>query len=266
MNESSHWYNPKTGKSCHELPKKSGDGFKKTTLRDGKELGLFPSVTTVLKILDKPELKRWAYIQIATAALTIPHKEGESNEDFINRIIVDAFEQVDDAASLGTSVHAAVENYFQGLPWDQSLKPYIDSVQEWVTKHNVTFLAHESRSMNHELGVAGTYDALVEMDHVSGYRVKALVDFKTRKTKEGVPCKPWATEPMQLAAYCATEGVNFAMNVFISTTEQGRLETAFYDHSRLKAEYECFKHIVAVYRHMNNFPYTPPNMLTHSTF
>ena len=47
----SHWYD-KDGVPCHEVPKASGKGKTKTTLTQARKLGLFPSVTTIFKILD----------------------------------------------------------------------------------------------------------------------------------------------------------------------------------------------------------------------
>lgn len=252
MNEGGRWYDPRTGKSCHTLPKKDGTGNKNTTLREGKELGLYPSITTVLKVLAKPELDRWKQLQVATASLTLPRHDGETDEDFINRIIVDAFTQVDDAALLGSNIHQALEFHFQGRKYDPSLSVYVNAVDEWIKNNGITFLKHETRVFDHDLGVAGTFDALCLQNGE-----KIIGDFKSRKTKPGMPCKPWNTEPMQISAYASPLQAARGFNLFISTTEPGRCEGTFYDHSRLKKEHEAFRSVVALYRHINNFPHNP---------
>jgi hypothetical protein len=55
---SSHWYSL-DGKPCHTVPNKDGDGTRTTTLRDARKLQLLPSVTTIIGILDKPQLTKW---------------------------------------------------------------------------------------------------------------------------------------------------------------------------------------------------------------
>lgn len=263
MNDSGgHYYDPETGNPRFEVKKKTGPGFRKATIKDARENGWMISPTTLLKLLHKPELERWKFNQIIAAARTLPMRDGESDEDYGNRIIEDAFAEVDTAADVGTQIHRAIEFYFQGLNYDPVMDVYLNPVKKWVAENGVTFLAHESRIINHEIGVCGTTDGIISMRLQDG---KGVLDMKSRKTKPDKEVKPYQAEPMQIAAYAAPVGAKFGINLYISTTEPGRIETAFYDHSRLKAEYECFKHIVAVYRHLNNFPHVP-KVLTNSTF
>jgi hypothetical protein len=48
-----------------------------TTLRDARKLGLLPSVTNVLGVINKPELVEWKMTQAVLAALTLPRRDGE---------------------------------------------------------------------------------------------------------------------------------------------------------------------------------------------
>jgi hypothetical protein len=54
----SHWYSL-NGRPCHTVPNKDGDGERNTTLREARKLGLLPSVTSIIGILDKPQLTKW---------------------------------------------------------------------------------------------------------------------------------------------------------------------------------------------------------------
>lgn len=251
MNDSSHFYD-KTGGKQWSVPNKSKPGeYRPATLADAKKNNWYISPTTAFKVLAKPELEKWKFAQIIHAALTLPLKPNESDEDYCARIIRDAFEQVQDAADIGGEIHRALELHFQGYPYDPKYDPYINPVKKWVADKKITFVRHEARVMDHSLGVAGTTDAVVRME---GYDGLVILDWKTRKTKPGMPSKPYSTEPIQASAYASPLGATGAFNVYISTTEIGRTQDAFYDHSRIKKEYEAFKHIVSLYRHINNFP------------
>jgi hypothetical protein len=172
MKESGHYY-AKDGTAVFEVPNKSKGGMRPTTLKDCRSLGLFPSVTTIMKVLAAPELDRWKQQQVLLASLTLPRQEGETDEEYCSRIMEDAFKQVDDAADLGTSIHKALELHFQGQPYDASMEAYVAPVKDWVAKHNIKFIQHELRLVNTEVGYAGTTDALVEKGgvlHVLDYK------------------------------------------------------------------------------------------------
>jgi hypothetical protein len=172
MNESGHYYDLK-GKAVFEVPNKTKGGYRKTTLRDCKALNLIPSVTTIFKCLASPELDRWKQQQVLMASLTLPRQHDESDEDYCSRIMQDAFKQVDDAADLGTNIHKALENHFQGEAYDPVMECYVEPVKKWVEKNNVTFLKHELRLVNPEVGYAGTTDALIMKDgvlHILDYK------------------------------------------------------------------------------------------------
>lgn len=249
MNESGHYYHPITGDACHTIIGKNGKE-RHTTLRDAKKFGWFPSVTTISKILSAPELDRWKQQQVLMASLTLPKIEDESEEEYCKRIMEDAFKQVDDAADLGTRIHAALENHFQGRPYDPELRLYVDTVNRWAIDNGVVFLDHEVRLVNREVGYAGTTDAKISVMDRDG---TGTLDFKSRKSKPEYPMKPWAKEPMQIAAYRACHGTDFGVNVFVSTTEPGRVEATWYEADELDREYEAFKHVVSVWQHFNNF-------------
>lgn len=256
---SGHWYCAETGESRHTIIGSNGKS-RSTTIRDAKKHGWLPSVTTILqRTLSKPELDLWKQKQVLMASLTLPRKEGESDEAFCGRVMEDAFEQVGAAADLGTRIHAAIENHVQGLGYDPELKPYVEAVQGWIEKNGVIFHEQERRIVCREDGWAGTADGIIS---AQGRPLYGVIDFKSRKSKPDYPMKPWATEPIQIACYC--RGIRpeysclYGVNVFVSTTEPGRIEDAWYDAVQMAEEYACFKHINAVFQHMNK--YTPPSV------
>jgi hypothetical protein len=245
-----HWYDI-NGEARHTILSAKGEP-RSTTLRDAKKFGWFPSVTTVMKVLAAPELDRWKQQQVLMASLTLSRFPNESDDDYCSRIVEDAFKQVEDAADLGTNIHKALENHFQGLTYAPDMEAYVAPVKKWVSENGIKFLKHELRLVNPEVGYAGTTDALIEKDGVLH-----VLDYKSRKTKPEYKITPWNKEPMQIAAYATIAGAKRGVNLYISTTEPGRIGEAWYDEDTINKEYEAFKSVCKLWQHINK--YTPNN-------
>jgi len=247
MKDTGHYYD-KNGKAVFEVPNKSKGGMRPTTLRDAKALSLLPSVTTIFKCLASPELDRWKQQQVLMASLTLPRNQDESDEDYCSRIMTDAFKQVEQAADLGTQIHRAVELHFQGEEYDSAMDQYISPIKKWAEHNRIKFLKHELRLVNPEVGYAGTTDALIEKDGVL-----YVFDLKSRKTKPEYDIEPWSKEPMQIAAYAKVAGAKRGVNLYISTTEPGRIGEAWYDEKTLDANYEAFTHVCKYWQFANKY-------------
>jgi len=84
--QSSHYYWP-DGKPCYEVPNASKPGqMRKTTLADAKKLGLYPSPTTIMKILNNEVINNWRVNQALYHAMTTPSSEGESGDQYARRV------------------------------------------------------------------------------------------------------------------------------------------------------------------------------------
>lgn len=248
MNESSHWYDPETGEARHTIVGANGKE-RNTTLRDARKYGWLPSCTTILKVLASPELDRWKGQQILLASLTLPKKEGEPDDEYVSRIMEDAFKQVENAADLGTRVHKSLEEFFQGRPYDEELSPFVLAVKKWVEDNRIIFFAHELRLVSRKLGYAGTTDAIIG----GGPYGRSVLDYKTRKSRPEYPMTPWQKEPMQIAAYAHIEECTGGCNLYVSTTEPGRVEAVWYDSNRLQQEMDAFKAAVKLWQHLNKY-------------
>ena len=130
--DSGHWYD-RNGKPCYQQTTGKG-GVRATDLRDGRKLGLVPSVTTVLSVLAKPALTTWMVNQGIMAALTLPRVEGESESELLARILADSREQAKAAAEEGTRVHDACECGFKGMPFPERYRPHVAAVQAEVAR------------------------------------------------------------------------------------------------------------------------------------
>lgn len=256
MNASAHWYD-RYGQSAHQQPNKTTGGLRPTTITDARKLKLLPSVTTIQQLLAKPQLERWKLEQVAGQAwesFFVREDDRLEKDQFVSTIIEQAFKQVEDAADLGTDIHAAIENHFQGRPYDALMGPYVLRVANWAEQESVEFLEHELRLVSEEHGYAGITDAVISCPRGNG-----ILDFKSRKTKPGQPCTPWETEPMQVAAYFVArfkrlpgEG-DCGVNVYVSTTEPGRIEASWYDYHRLCREWHAFEACCLLWRHLKQY-------------
>ncbi len=249
----SHWYN-KAGEAVFEVPKAKGGGTRKTTIADARKMGLYLSVTTVLGILDKPQLMDWKLEQVSLACYNCPPAGGEPFDGYHQHILTKAFEQVLDAADLGTAIHAALESHFKGAPIEAGMDMYVEPVARLIEREGISFNEHELRLVNAQVGYAGTTDAVITRNGQTG-----ILDFKSRKTKPGIACTPWETEPLQIAAYGVAKFGHvpeIGANVYISTTKKGRVEVVWHSYEDLAEAWKTFQSCVQIWQYLKS--YRPP--------
>jgi ATP-dependent exoDNAse (exonuclease V) beta subunit len=219
QSEASHWYFP-DGRSCYEVPYADpSKGMRPTTLRDAKKMGLIPSVTTILRVLDKPALTAWRIEQAVLAVLTTPKLADEPLDAFIKRVLTTDREQDAEASKareLGTSIHDALEQALGNWPYEEAFAPYVLPVLDAI-KPLGNVLATEKIMVGE--GYAGRIDAILDGNEIT------VVDFKTTKT---LPKSSWTEHQLQLAAYAKSLGnsgdkkINTA-NIYISTVDAGKI-------------------------------------------
>jgi hypothetical protein len=248
----SHWYKA-DGEPCHQVPKAKGDGLRATTIKDARSMGLFPSVTNILSVIAKPGLDKWKLQQVAKAAYSSPRNGDESEQYYADRIIEAAFDQVVEAADLGSQIHEALEKILEGEPVEDALLPYVQPTIAWKQEKGLTFTEREIVLVNGAEGYAGRCDVIAKGK--KGQLV--ILDYKTRKTKPGEPATPYDGQGAQLAAYAVARWGSAmlpnvtAANVFISTTEPGRMDVC--KHDDLAGEWEYFKAACAIWRKIKGF-------------
>lgn len=252
--KSSHWYCA-DGTPMHRMAKASGEGDRATTITDAKRLKLLPSVTNIIGILDKPALQEWRLDQVAKAAYESPRGEEESFDYYKRRIKDAAFDQVKDAADIGTMIHEALDNAFQGTPWNPDASKYIAPVLSWIHEKKLEITGREETMVSVKEGYAGRTDVFYTWP--PSKTGKGILDYKSKKTKPGEKVESYLEHRMQLAAYAAVKygAANLknvlAANVFISTTEVGRVEIIKVEN--LEDYYECFLHCCALWRAIKNY-------------
>jgi len=266
--ESGHWYS-RDGKPCHTQPTKKGAKHptRPTTVADARKLGLLPSVSAMTKMLSAPGLERHKLAEVAKACYRSPAHPGEDMDTYVNAMIEASTEDLGKAADLGTKIHAYLEKHYTEKLTSEDMAESVeinnteylmfgicDPVIEAVEKLNITIVASEKVLVNDLHGYAGTTDILFRTDNTVG-----VLDFKSKKTKPGVKVEPIDVHAMQIAAYIDahwgiyTAGPTEGYNVYISTTEIGRVEIVRYSHAELLAAFEDFKCLCHLWRSRNQY-------------
>lgn len=211
--ESAHYYR-KDGSPCYTIVGKNGKE-RAPTIREVREMGLFPSVTQILKVCANPGLDKWKRDNLLMAAATLPKIEGESAEAWIERVYQDSQVQSQQAMQTGTDIHTSLEMYYLGADYNPDHKKHVEATvkaihevfgeQEWKAE----------KSFASPLGYAGKIDLCSD---------SVCIDFKTTSfTEDKKDVGGYDEHLMQLSAYSAAVCKSpFRMaNVYISTTVPG---------------------------------------------
>jgi len=239
--ESTHWY-AADGSPAYTIIGKNGKE-RNTTVKDARELGLFPSVTTIMGVMAKPGLNTWLQQQVLLAALTLPRLPDEAEADWLTRVMQDAKSTGRDAADRGTRMHGVLESFYRSA--EPSVWPdYVIETDRTMLEHfgQKSWIAETSAA---DYGYAGKVDLWCpEGDGI-------VIDFKT---KEGSLDKVavYHEHLMQLAAYRVLLGVPKARTANVFLNERGDVQIIEHDNDDLNKAFECFKCLLSFYKIKNN--------------
>lgn len=237
--ESGHWYT-KLGEPAYQIIGKNGKQ-RNTTVRDAREHGLVPSVTTIIGQLSKPALDRWKSEQLLLAALTLPRLDSEPEDEWLNRVMADSRSTGKAAAERGTQMHGVLENFYRRK--EVSIYPaYVIEVDRTITEH---FGAQEwaaEASFAHTQGFGGKID-------LNGSNI--VIDFKS-KVGDVSKLKPYHEQLMQLAAYRVGLGMPMARCANVYFNEQGDVKLIEHSADDLDDAFSCFQCLLQFYKIKNN--------------
>lgn len=270
--ESGHWYTL-DGQAAHTQATKTKGAkpTRSTTLADAKRIGLLPSVSAYTRMLAAPYLERYKMLEVAKACYACPPSGGESYDDYAKHILEKSGKDGSGAAQVGTQVHAAIDLYFTDPEHYMACPDIVCQDGREVTADSFVLPAiakidglglevksTESILVNAAYGYAGTTDMIFTHKNLCG-----ILDFKTKRTHEGEPVISGDTHAMQIAAYHAAYwgaddgdaiGVNaVGYNVYISTTEIGRVDVVQYSRDELLEGWQAFKSCCTLYRYIKKF-------------
>lgn len=246
-----HWYHA-NGMSQHTIETAEG-ATRNTNLRDARKLGLFPSVTEILKILANYGITKWYQGMLLEAAWTMPnHRREQAFGMFEEDCRRDADQFSADARAFGSAIHEAIDRFHNDpeyVPEDELLLPYFEKYKAWFKASIIRVIDSERTVVNTDHGYAGTMDLLAEhQEHGT-----VLIDFKTQNMKYGRP-NFYETWPLQLAAY--RECVNpkpRCMSVVINSKEAMDPFEKLWDDQKIKTSWDVFRRCCEIWQLQRNY-------------
>jgi hypothetical protein len=260
-----------TGEARHYQKTKPGakNPSRTTTIRDIKDQKLLPSVTEICRMLSAPSLEEYRIGQVIQACFEDTPSAGEDFQNYQRRIKDRAGEDAAGAADLGTIIHDSLETYLSDHDnWDGTTKVEMPDgrsvpIREFVLpaaivvdQLGIADKVCESVVVNPELGYAGTVDLYGHrLSDQDGNKQLVVVDFKSKRTKPGQVVEPIETHPIQIAAYIGALTPPWSMyfnaegyNIYISTTEIGRVDVVHYSTDTISRSQRIFEHLLALWR------------------
>jgi len=237
--ESGHWYLP-DGSPAYRIVGKNGKE-RNSTVKDAREHGLLPSVTTIIGCASKPALDVWKQQQAILSALTLPRLEGESEEDWLSRVVADSKETAKQAAERGTQIHGVIEAFYEGI-YIPELPPYVRAVENAINEHFGSQLWISEKSFAYG-GFGGKCDLVAK----SGF----VIDFKTTE-KDLDKLDYFFDHQMQLSAYrMGFEMPKARCAIVYVNALQNKAKLVEIPEDDLRIGWECFTHLLAFYRAKN---------------
>jgi hypothetical protein len=245
--ESGHWYT-KDGEPAYTYTNAKGE-VKNTTLREARKLDLVPSVTTITKILASPGLQVWAQQQVLLSALTLTRNDAESDEFFMERVMLDSREQAKNAAETGEKGHGAIESYLLGKPYDPEWQSTVEACKAAIDEAFPGYEWIPEKSFASEIGFGGRVDL-----HGTKDGKRAVVDFKS---KDGVlnDVKCYDEHFMQAAAYSRGlfGGPAESANLFFSRNHRGTVKLVKHSEEEHQRGWEMFECCLKLWQIKNKF-------------
>lgn len=245
-----HFYT-KDAEPAHFVPMSSDPSrTRPTRVNDGRKLGLYPSVTTVLNILDKRALTAWLIDQhLQVAYEIIPDPDG-SYERWAEMVRDECEKRRDIAPSAGTDIHAVLEDYANGKTVAEEYQALCEAVTECIVKNTddrPTLFMLEKHFIS-DLGFGGCVD-LANGGWVIDYKTKLTTD-KWKPKRMAYP-----EHARQLAAYREGLGLPNARcaNLFICI-ETGELDWHEWPEKDLERGWQTFRDCLSIWKRENYDP------------
>ena len=183
------------------------------------------------------------------AALTMPKVDGETEQEYIARIVRDSKEQGYKAAEEGTRIHGAIEqHYLTGThpsEFDAHVMATVTAVEERFGKQE--WIAEKSFA-------TALYGGKVDL-----HSPEIVIDFKTKEFTEDDLPKSYDENIIQLAAYRKGLEIPYTFpsakcaNVFISRNVPGLVHIVEHDEEDIRRGEKMFNSLLSLWMNLKRF-------------
>ena len=249
--------------TCRPGSRATGD------LRKARKAGAFPSVTTILKIMESEALTRHKVDAAIAQTLTLPRKDGEELHDYASRVHETNRAELAGMADVGTRIHELAEQVIRGeaplaKDMNDTLRPHLASLTRWSRCLDEVVLSEDVVVHDGE-GYAGRCDLIAKIDGQT-----EIIDFKSKNFTKVAPFHPdmpgfatvdeehkvWTDykELLQLSAYSfawAGEALP-ARNVFIDR-KTGAIAESLYTADEVQDAFEAFRACCTLWRKVKKY-------------
>lgn len=250
-----HYYD-KNGRLYDRVELKTRPGeYRDYDLRDARKspVPVYPSVTTVIKLLASPSLNQWFIEQALRHSLSDPCVD-EDPELWIKRVASRAGEVGQQAADFGTAIHQAVCERLGGRPAASEVshilaRPIAFKVCEWLDAEGYEVIATEKTMVSEALGLAGTVDLQARW-----HGKNVIVDFKSKEFSRTDKVQPYKEHGWQVAGYSAIlDGwADERHLLYISRTEVGAIQRVIC--SEPSKDDRIFAGLWSLWKELNSWP------------
>jgi hypothetical protein len=164
-----------------------------------------PGVTTILNVLDKPGLRKWAASSVAEYVAdhrdAVEHLYDAGRGPMVAMLKETPWQQRDDAADRGTTFHAYAEQIATGAEVDvpEAFVPMVEQSLDFMDRWSIDPVLIEVACASREHRYAGKLDLVAKYRHpVTGERGIGIFDWKSGK-------RIYAACAFQLAGYGMAE-------------------------------------------------------------
>lgn len=201
--------------------------------KQGLKGGRYPSVTTILSVLNKPGLNYWKEQGLTITADSNRRQEGEDDKAYFKRVS-SVFWESQNAAKIGTMLHDFAEK--PNAPVIVGYEKICQKIREYQEKHFARTIVEESFCYE-EMGYAGRRDVRGILK--DGRRF--LADYKSQRIKGG-KAEFYPEFKAQLAAYSGGElDIVFRSIVISSDPNEPIIEAKDYTREEMEGAWEAFK-------------------------
>ena len=220
-------------------------------LKEAREMGYLPSVTTIDKVIANEGLEQWKIRQGILAALTMPKDDNEPDADYIARILDDSRQQARKAAKLGSVIHKLAERYISGKPlffkgMRSDVWTLFEPLRKWIVDCGLKGVAEVVLIGD---GYAGKAD-YTDWGIIADYKTTFMTADNVKKDGTIKKAKIYDSWGRQLAALQATSReLRDCVSVIISTNvDYPGVWFYYWSQLELDKHYEVFKSALNIYR------------------